>query len=160
MAIELPPDDSSPPSLEREVYLQERRDLIQAEAEQTRSFDKSILTLSAGALGLSLTFIKDVVPKFTPCTGWLLYAGWASFVLSLLLTLSSFQTSIWAIRHQRAILDEEATSVVGKIERSRNLSSQFTALLNWSALILFVLGAAALALFVAINIYQPQGTQP
>jgi len=139
--------------LEREVYLQERRELNEAEAEQIRSFDKSILTLSAGALGLSLTFIKDVVPKVAPCTSLFLYVGWACFVVSLLLTLSSFQISALAIRRQRAILDaNEAGTDVG--QQFGNLPARWTNNLNWASLYIFVFGAAMLTLFVALNVYQ------
>jgi hypothetical protein len=44
--------------LEREAYLEERRALVNAEGEQARSYDKAILTLSAGPLGLSLIGVK------------------------------------------------------------------------------------------------------
>jgi hypothetical protein len=155
----IPDGDPSPsPRLEREVYLQERRDLIQSEGEQTQSYDKSILTLSGGALGLSLTLIKEVVPTFAPCTAWLLYSGWACFVLSLLVTLTSFQLSIVAIRRQREILDAEHSAATTRGQR--NTPADFTAFLNWSSLVLFVAGAAALTLFVAINFHQVQGAQP
>lgn len=153
MELETTTEASEQLRLEREVYLQERRELNEAEAEQIRSFDKSILTLSAGALGLSLTFIKDVVPKFGPCTSWSLYVGWACFVVSLLLTLSSFQISALAIRRQRAILDADQIGTdVG--QRFGNLPARWTNGLNWASLYIFVFGAAMLTLFVALNVYQ------
>ena len=63
-------------------YLDERKLLIDAEAEGARSFDKAIMTLSAGALGLSLTFIKEIVCHPHGSTLWLLIGAWVGFCLS------------------------------------------------------------------------------
>lgn len=45
-----------------DVYLEERKLLIDAEREGARTLDKAILTLAAGALALSITFLEKVVP--------------------------------------------------------------------------------------------------
>lgn len=138
--------------LEREVYLEERRYLIQAEAEQSRSLDKALLTLAAGALGISVSFIKDVVPEFRPCTAWILYAGWTALVASLLCTLWSFLTSMKAMSRQREILD---AMHIGTSEPDLlvNSAARWTSRLNYCAFVIFVAGAAALTLFVALNIH-------
>lgn len=151
MPSDTQPSDSGEPRLEREVYLQERRDLNQAEAEQSRSFDKAVLTLSAGALGISITFIRDVVPVIRPCTGWVLYVGWAAFVASLLVTLWSFLTSMKALRRQLEILDAVHMGL-GAPNLSDNAPARLTNRLNYLSFLLFIAGAAALTLFVAINI--------
>ncbi len=43
-----------------EVYLDERKSLINTELEQARHFDKYILTLAAGTFGLSLLFMNQI----------------------------------------------------------------------------------------------------
>jgi len=43
-----------------QVYLDERKMLIYAERETAQQFDKAVLTLAAGALALSITFIKHI----------------------------------------------------------------------------------------------------
>src|SRR5579871_2484192 len=136
--------------LDDKVYLEERRGLIEQEAEQSRSYDKAILTMTAGGLGLSLTFIKDIVPDFAACTSWLLYLGWALLVTSLLTTLCSFRASVQAFRRQRAILDRIQRGE-GTHENSVNHVSRVTAWLNYASLVAFVGGAAAVTLFVALN---------
>jgi hypothetical protein len=139
--------------LERDAYFEARGDLVEKLAEQYRSFDNAILTLAAGALGLSLTFITDIVPTIRECTGWLLYGGWTAFVSSLLITLCSFQMSAAAIRRQIAIMDAEQQ---GDSSRdSRNCAVKWTAFLNWATLLLFIAGAALLTVFVALNAYHP-----
>jgi len=55
-----------------------------------------LLTLSSSALGLSLAFIKDIVPLARALWLPLLYASWVLFVLCIVATLASFQVSIAA----------------------------------------------------------------
>jgi hypothetical protein len=64
-----------------------------------QEFDKAILTLSAGALGLSLSFIKDIVPLRQAVSLPLLYWSWYLFGCSVLLTLISFIASQKAFKH-------------------------------------------------------------
>ena len=84
------------------VYLEERKLLIDAEREGSRSLDKAILVLAGGAIGLSLTTLD----KFAP-SNWFLYGSWILLVLSIVLTLFSFLTSQWACSRQRDMLDLE-----------------------------------------------------
>lgn len=89
------------------VYLEERKLLIHAEYEESRLFDKAILTLTAAAFGLSLTFIRQIVPTIKAGTVWILICAWAGFCISLLSTLISFLTSQYACSKQREILEAE-----------------------------------------------------
>jgi len=45
-------------NLKYKTYLDERKLLVNAKLEESKLLDKSILTLAASALGLSLTFIR------------------------------------------------------------------------------------------------------
>lgn len=59
-------------------------------------FDKNLLTLSSGALGVSLAFIKDIVPlKDAVMVCWL-YVSWATFAACIIATIFSFPLSIQA----------------------------------------------------------------
>jgi len=58
-----------------------------------QEFDRAILTLSAGSLGLSLAFIKDVVPLRNAVHLGFLFGSWYLFGSSVLLTLISFIAS-------------------------------------------------------------------
>jgi len=138
------------PRLERETYLKEREALVSAEGEQCQHYDKAILVLSGGALGLSLTFLKDVVPTYEPGTLRWLVLGWISLIVSLLATLSSLQTSQLALRKQRDILDSEFYGNVHA--EQRNCFGAATNALNIASLVLFILGVALIALFVLLNL--------
>jgi hypothetical protein len=62
----------------------------------TDSYDQSLLTLSSGGLGLSIAFIKDIVPLHDAMWLWLLYSSWIAFALCILTTVISFQIAIEA----------------------------------------------------------------
>ena len=138
--------------LERETYLQERRSLFEGESEQSRLFDRAVLTLAAGALGLSITFIHDIVPKYDENTViWLIYS-WFGFISSMILTLVSFQTSQQAIRVQRDILDTKYNPQAVESRTSDNPCSRYTNRLNWASLFTFGLGTIFFAIFVIVNL--------
>jgi hypothetical protein len=60
-------------------------------------FDKNILTYSSAGLGISLVFIKDIVPLSRTIHLNLLYSSWILFGLAILVTISSFQLSVKAL---------------------------------------------------------------
>jgi hypothetical protein len=73
------------------VVAAEREWLKQADHTACRDFDKAVMTLAAGALGLSIAFIHDIAPD--PTFVGVLAAAWAFFAASLLAILVSFMTS-------------------------------------------------------------------
>ena len=75
-----------------------------------QEFDKAILTLSAGLMGISLAFIKDIVPLELAIDLPLLYASWVFGVGAIIVTLASFWTSKNAFNAQLAVLYEEHMS--------------------------------------------------
>jgi hypothetical protein len=85
------------------VLYREREILIDELREASRNFDQNMLTLSAGALGLSITFVNLIAPK-PQGTSCLIYA-WCFFIGALLSTLISFLTSQSACRKQMMNID-------------------------------------------------------
>ncbi len=65
-----------------------RRDLITIQKEQTTSYDKAILTLSGGALGISIAFADKFGGNPPPVTHALL-ATWGSFSLAICFNILS-----------------------------------------------------------------------
>ncbi len=135
---------------EYKVYLDERAKLIQSQAEETHKFDKTILTLAAGAFGFSLAFVKEIVPAIRQGTfAWLLVA-WAGFGTSLLSTLISFLVSQCACRKQIEIL-EKVIFDGKKRESEKNKAAQWTLGLNITSIAAFILGVILLVVFVSKN---------
>mgnify|MGYP006172313013 CR=1 FL=1 len=75
-----------------------RQSLIEAEKQGQDSFDKTVLSLSGGALGISFVFIKDIIGVGAIVLPHLLLAAWVCWALSMLAILVSFYTSNRALR--------------------------------------------------------------
>ena len=139
---------------ERKAYLEDRNWLFGFEHQVAESFDKYIITLSGGALGLSLTFIRQIAPNPLPYTLPWLYLSWAFFALALLAVLASLLFSQHAFRREVEIRD---LSFANQSD-ARQLSNRWSALtnwLNWISLVAFILGVASMAFFSIANPPQP-----
>jgi magnesium-transporting ATPase (P-type) len=131
---------------EYQVYLEERKQLITVERDTAQQFDKAILTLAAGALALSITFINQIAPNPRPHSVYFLIGAWILFCASLLSTLTSFLTSQVACRKQRDILDDKISS------KKNNKAASWTNGLNYCSIFFFILGVVSLIVFSAINL--------
>jgi hypothetical protein len=136
-----------------ETYFQERTSLTNAELDQSRSFDKYILTLAGGTFGLSIVFIEKIAPHPEASTIWLLVTAWVAFGASILSTLISFILSQAACRKQREILElwYEKDGKLSKDEEE-NPFAAWTQWLNWTSMALFIVGVAFLAAFSVLNL--------
>jgi hypothetical protein len=113
------------------------------------SFDRAILTLSAGALGLSLVFIKDVVPLPAAIGLWLLFWSWGLLGAAILLTLFSFIASHQAFEHQKNVAFEHYMKENDQLN-TRTTWSLVTRYVTYVAGVFF-LTALALTLAFAIQ---------
>lgn len=137
-----------------EVYLKERNSLINAELEQARQFDKYILTLAAGTFGLSLLFIRQLVPCPEQGTICLLVTAWTAFSASIVSTLISFLLSQAACSKQRAILKTWYSKKATELTENelKNVFAIWTRTLNWASMSLFIIGVVLLIIFSAVNL--------
>lgn len=141
--------------LERSVYLEERKLLIEIKCEESHLFDKSILYLNAGAFGLSLTFIKQIIPDPKNYTLIILIIAWVFFCFSLLSTLISFLTSQNACEKQIEILDYKYSNNHNnrnEVNSLRNNAALWTKFLNIISIVAFILGIIFLVLFTVNNL--------
>lgn len=134
-----------------DVYREERQALIKAGKDSIYQFDKTILTLSAGALGISIAFIDKIAPNPKPWSLWLLYICWIVICISMVSTLISFITSSKAHSRQIEIL-EQVYFDKGNIEKIQNKPDVWTSRFNISSIICFVFGIAMLIAFSISNI--------
>lgn len=146
--------------------VKERDDAFKALNKDQAEYDKQLLTLSAGFLGLSLAFIKDVIPLKEAAHLWELYLAFALMTACILVVLASYQYSIrgqfrvaafWETKEEYLSSDEEEvrTALLAKmtllrehIERHANRLKR----VNFLSGCLFFLGVAILVLFVVSNI--------
>jgi hypothetical protein len=125
-----------------------RRRLIEADHKASEIYDKTILTLSGGALAVSFAFLKDIVPHPDPSTVWRLAWGWTALVASLVAILLSMLFGRWGLRRQVKQVD------MGKIwsEHPGGWASRLTSWLNVIAAAAFVIGVGLLVWFAVANL--------
>lgn len=118
----------------------ERKRLTDLHEKATESFDRAVMTLAGGALGISLAFVHDVAP--TPRHKVVLGVSWLLFALSLLLSLLSFLTM------ERAVV-----TMVGKYDREEHIErGKLTDILNWGAALSLISGVVSLVTFAWLNL--------
>ena len=111
-------------------------------------FDKAVLALSGGALGISMTFLKDIVLARGIHDGEALWLAWCFWGASVTCTLISFYTSAAAFR--KAIKQLRAGR---HHEESPGGSFDcFTKVLNFLAGGFFVAGVVSIVIFAATNL--------
>ncbi len=127
-----------------------RKHLVAAEQKPQEDFDKTVLSLSGGALGISFVFLKDVIgPKPIDDPHFLFFA-WVSWGFSTMCVLASYFMSHLALR--RAIKQVDDGSIW-----KRKAGGPFrilTAVLNASGAVLFLVGVCSITLFASANLSQ------
>ena len=83
-----------------------REHLVSAGQKAIETYDRTLLTLSGGALALSLAFIRDIAPAPVSRPKFLLWA-WVLWVVALLITVGSFYISHLALTKAMAQVDDE-----------------------------------------------------
>lgn len=138
--------------LDEETYLVARQGYDQAELEVSGRYDKWILTLSGGALAISITFIEKIAKNPSIETLVWLKLSWFCFVLSLLISLLSLLTSQSAIRENRKELDSSYREGRSPRIKFRRLHTCITNACNWGSLSTFIFGVIFLCVFSFANI--------
>lgn len=154
---------------QRKEYLEERKLLIDLHNQACQSFDKTVIILAGGALGLSITFIQQIAPHPLHATLPLLAWTWACLVLALLVILFSLFTSQVGMQRAQHELNKEYYSSNIPIPPKRfllrlcdGLGARFTRFFGWRhltsifnfvAILFTIAGIALLAWFSIQNIY-------
>ncbi|MGB7356018.1 MAG: hypothetical protein WBD06_20085, partial [Acidobacteriaceae bacterium] len=144
-----------------------RNDAFDTLNRDQSEYDKQLLALSAGFLGVSLAFVKDVVPLKVAVH--LRVFDWALFLLfgCICFVLGTFQYGVhsqlslaeyWRLMGESCdAKDEEKTAIAKDLEtRWIRLKHKHDVVkvLNWIAGVLFGVGVALLVLFVITNIHR------
>ena len=124
-----------------------RQHLVLAEQKAQEDYDKTLIYLSGGALGISFAFIDrlTVGPPFA----WqlLLFSAWGLWIASLVIMLLSFLFSRAALR--RAI-EEVDQNKVGS--RPGGIFAKWTEAFNSLGGVCFLIGLVTIGIFVWINL--------
>jgi hypothetical protein len=134
-----------------DIYLEERKLLIEAQRVSSQQFDKHILTLSSAFLSLSIAFLKYLFPQIIILKKEFLIISWALFSTSILTTLISFLASQNAYKRQIQITEDYYIRQDEKALIAKNHWSTFTLLLNYCSALFFILAVVMTVYFVSIN---------
>ncbi len=130
--------------------LQKYRDFLMDKHHQASvSFDKAVMTLSGGALGISLTFLHDVVSSPLPETKIFLTTSWLSFALSLASILISYLTSIGSLRKAMGQVDD---GTIYNVKTPGGIPTLLTVTLRITSAIGFLSGVFFFIVFALNNI--------
>jgi hypothetical protein len=125
-----------------------RKFLVTAEQKSQEDFDKAVLTLSGGALGISFTFLKDIVGANPISEPAFLIWAWRLWAGSILCVLFSYFLSHLSLR--KAIAQVDGDTIYS--QKPGGVWATWTACLNISGAVLFVLGVFTLTYFASINV--------
>ncbi len=135
---------------EYQAYLDHRSELNKGELEVSGRYDQWILTLSGGALGISIAFIEKVAPSPAAWTLAFIGIAWLVLISAIVCALVSLLTSQSAYRRERDILDDELG--VKDPPEKKNAPAKATHALNVWAMALFAVGVVFLCLFSVFNL--------
>ena len=137
-----------------DLFMEHQRQAWQDIQSGSDEYDKSILTLSSGGLGLSLSFIKDIVPLgeavWLPSLLW----SWFAFTGAILLTILSFRLSIRAQEKHVQFLREYYLEEKKDSFNKPSWESTALKILAWGAGGLFSAAVILTTLFTWKNIDQ------
>ena len=133
-----------------EELLEYRQFLVSAEKEAQHDYDKNVLTLSGGGIGISFAFL-DKIAGAAPSHMPYLIAAWLCWGFSVTAVLGSFLFSQLAMRAAIRQVDE------GKIRgvKPGGRWSSLTTFLNAVGGTLFLLGLLSISAFACVNIGEP-----
>jgi hypothetical protein len=122
--------------------------LVLAEQIAQEDFDKTVLTLSGGALGISFAFIKDIIGANPIVQPYQLYFAWISWGLSVTVILASYFFSSLSLR--KAIQQLDSGDIY--VSHVGGLFDVATCVLNVAGGLLFIIGVIFIVIFVRNNL--------
>ncbi|NTW84417.1 MAG: hypothetical protein HGB36_13855 [Chlorobiaceae bacterium] len=125
-----------------------RQGLIDTQRKLNESYDKLLITLSGGALGLSVTFLKDIIGSNEIRYPNLLLIAWALFVTSIGSILCEILFGIQA--HKKAIKQVDDKTIY--VQKVGGKSSNWTTIFHWMAALSLISGLMFVSSFAFLNL--------
>ncbi len=118
--------------------------LVNAYSHSSAQFDKMIILIASGSLGISFTFITELVDLTTACYLWLLITSWIILAIVIFCSLISHLLSARAI-------NDELESVL-KPKNSVNKKNSLLKCLNIIMIVLILIALVFLIVFISLNL--------
>lgn len=123
-----------------------REQQVAGDVKAIEDLDKTLVALSAGAIGTSMAFLKDVVGSDVIEGKWSLVVAWCCWCVALTSTLCSFYVSHLAHRNAIRYFDRESS-----VSPGRHWTTRVVRLLNPISLVCFLAGLVLMGFFVTWN---------
>lgn len=145
-------------------YIKHRDFLLASEQTTSTSYTKWLLTLSGGALALSITFAREIAAPKGAMEPWYLLAAWIALTLAVGFGLLGIFVSQRAHEKSRVLLDShlqavlEGTGTEGGFwgryndDHARLRSVKCVGHMNIGSMGLFLVGVTMLAFFAYYNV--------
>lgn len=140
------------PEVRKQIYEKFRDDLLKRQLSNNENLDRSLLTLSSAAIGLSITFINGKTFSDYMC---ILILAWIGFALSIAATILSYFMSQKAIAEQLRISEDYYLNFKDTAIKERNRYSDLHELTTKASAGLFVFGIIMLVVFLSVSLKQP-----
>ena len=126
-----------------------RQELIDAKNASQDQLDKALLTLSAGAFGITIAFLESIT-SIPPVWPGLLYASWFFWGLTIGLSLIAFYLSVKSHEEDLALLHSEPEKLYD--ENRTDPTNTAVKWLNKISLFAFLFGLITISIFAAANL--------
>ena len=140
---------------EYDNYLDHRKTLVENQAQDARSLTKHVLSLSSGAVAVSIIFLQNLVPNAGPEFLELLLVSWVGLVVCIGTTLLNLMFADGAyeasIEEWDALQDRDQLAKQGSTDRAERLRKRVTKA-NWVSCVAFIVGVFFLCAFAAVNL--------
>lgn len=136
----------------REIYQEYRRDILKRQLSNTENLDRQILTLSSSILGITITFIKNVVPVDKAILVPLLIASWGLLTFAIISTLISFHVSQKGLSQQLLFAEKYYLEECEEYGIKKNRFASLTELASYLSTGAFTLAVICLVMFISFNI--------
>jgi hypothetical protein len=143
-------------------YLEDRASRLATYRDSEKTYDHWVLTLSGGLLGLSMTFLKDILGQNKLEHPRFVVASWAALGISIGCILINLRLSPVSERRHIAIMDDEFEYYYRDKDPFRRITKRFETAkmkcqfwlmesLNWLSLLALLSGISILGYFVFSN---------
>ena len=120
--------------------------LISTQQRAQEAYDRTLVLLSGGALGVSFAFVTQFLADRAPISIGCLAFAWGAWVLSLGATLFSHLLSAWMFKRALQDLDD------GKDGSATRTYDTMVTVLNAASGLLFLVGVGSAGVFVVRNL--------
>lgn len=139
-----------------QALLDHRKQLDDLRISQITSYDKALLWLSTGGVGLSLLVLQGIVERQQPVDLFSIVSCWLFFAAAIVLNLMSYQTSFEDVTKEIGKIDADIAA--GRyISQEGNLFRSLTVWLNRLTLFCFGCGTMMLFYFTYMNLIAQLG---